>query len=94
MGKLVDLLVLSGLWVILSLPVVTIGASTAALYYVTLKLASNEEGYTVRSFFHAFKENLIPGIPLGIGSLAVGGDHPDGSLSDDGGLSLPADGTV
>lgn len=72
MGKLVDLLVLSGLWVILSLPVVTIGASTAALYYVTLKLASNEEGYTVRSFFHAFKENLIPGIPLGVGSLAVG----------------------
>lgn len=72
MGKLVDMLILSGLWVICSLPVVTIGASTAALYYVTLKLANNEEGYTVRSFFHAFKENLIPGIPLGIGALAVG----------------------
>ena len=39
MGKLVDMLILSGLWVICSLPVVTIGASTAALYYVTLKLA-------------------------------------------------------
>lgn len=72
MGKLVDLLILSGLWVILSLPVVTIGASTAALYYVTLKLANNEEGYTVRSFFCAFKENLLPGIPFGIGALAVG----------------------
>ena len=72
MGKLVDMLILSGLWVICSLPVVTIGASTAALYYVTLKLANNEEGYTVRSFFRAFKENLIPGIPMGIGALAVG----------------------
>ena len=54
MGKLVDMLILSGLWVICSLPVVTIGASTAALYYVTLKLANNEEGYTVRSFFFFF----------------------------------------
>lgn len=72
MGKLVDMIVLSGLWVICSLPVVTIGASTAALYYVTLKLAGDEDGYTFRSFFHAFKENLMPGIPLGIGVLAVG----------------------
>ena len=41
MGKLVDMLLLSGLWVICSLPVVTIGASTAALYYVTLKWGSS-----------------------------------------------------
>ena len=72
MGKLVDMLILSGLWVICSLPVVTAGASTAALYYVTLKLADNEEGYTVRSFFRAFRENLIPGIPFGLGAIAVG----------------------
>lgn len=72
MGKLVDMLILSGLWVICSLPVVTAGASTAALYYVTLKLADNEEGYTVRSFFRAFRENLIPGIPFGMGAIAVG----------------------
>lgn len=72
MGKLVDMLILSGLWVICSLPVVTAGASTAALYYVTLKLANNEEGYTVRSFFRAFRENLIPGIPFGLGAIAVG----------------------
>lgn len=72
MGKLVDILILSGLWLLCSLPVVTIGPSTAALYYVTLKLANNEEGYTVRSFFRAFKENLMPGIPLGIGAVLVG----------------------
>ena len=72
MGKLVDMVILSGLWLICSLPVVTIGASTAALYYVTLKLADNDEGYTVRSFFRAFKENLMPGIPMGIGAVAAG----------------------
>ncbi|HJC62176.1 MAG TPA: DUF624 domain-containing protein [Candidatus Blautia merdavium] len=72
MGKLTDLAVLSGLWVLFSLPVVTVGPATAALYYVTLKLANDEEGYTVRSFFHGFRENLIPGIPLGIGAVFVG----------------------
>ena len=72
MGKLVDILILSSLWLLCSLPVVTIGPSTAALYYVTLKLANNEEGYTVRSFFRAFQDNLMPGIPLGIGAVLVG----------------------
>ena len=43
MGKLVDILILAGLWLLCSLPVVTIGPSTAALYYGTLKLANNEE---------------------------------------------------
>lgn len=72
MGKLVDMVILSGLWLICSIPLVTVGASTAALYYVTLKLANNEEGYTVRSFFRAFRENLIPGVPMGIGAAAAG----------------------
>lgn len=78
MGKLVDMLVLTGLWVFTSLPVVTMGASTAALYYVTLKLAENEESYVVRSFFRAFKENLRQGIPAGIltmvGGVILGSD--------------------
>ena len=67
MGKLFDMVLLSVLWLVFSLPVVTIGASTTALYYVALKLANNEGGYTVRSFWQAFKQNLIPGIPLGMG---------------------------
>lgn len=72
MGKLVDMLVLTGLWVLTSIPVVTIGASTAALYDVTLNLADNEEGYVIRSFFRAFKENLRQGIFAGILAIAGG----------------------
>ncbi len=46
------------LWFICCLPVFTIGASTTALYYVTLKMAKNEEGNITSSFFRAFKENF------------------------------------
>lgn len=57
-GKLVDVVLLNFLWLICSLPIVTIGASTTALYYVTLKLVRDREGYIIRSFFKAFKDNF------------------------------------
>ncbi len=45
------------LWVICSLPVVTIGASTSALVYSCLKLR-NQEGYVTKNFFKSFRENI------------------------------------
>lgn len=41
-GKLGDLILLNILWIVCSIPVFTIGASTTAVYYVTLKLARDE----------------------------------------------------
>ena len=58
MGKFCDILLLNILWTLCSVPIVTIGASTTAVYYVTLKLVRDEEGPTVRSFFRSFKENF------------------------------------
>ena len=46
------------LWLICSLPIVTIGASTTALYYATLKIADDEHSYVARMFFRSFKENF------------------------------------
>lgn len=57
-GKFWDVLIVNILWFICSIPVFTIGASTTAMYYVTLKLARDEDGYTFRSFFKSFKENF------------------------------------
>lgn len=57
-GKFWDLIVLNVLFIVCSLPIFTIGASTTAVYYVTLKLVRDEEGYTIRSFFKSFKENF------------------------------------
>lgn len=59
MEKIVNLCVLSFLWVLFSLPVITAGASTAALFHYTLKLAKDEEGYVAKTFFRAFKKNFL-----------------------------------
>lgn len=57
-NKITDLVVLN-LWTLLcSLPIITIGASFSAAHYVALKLRRNEEGYTTREFFKAFKQNF------------------------------------
>ena len=57
-GKLGDLILLNLLWTVCSIPVITIGASTTAVYYVTLKMVRDENDSTVRSFFHSFKDNF------------------------------------
>jgi len=71
-GKLADVILLNILWFICCIPIVTIGPSTTALYYVTLKLASDEEGYICRSFFRAFKTNFKQGTIIWLIMLAIG----------------------
>ena len=48
---LADLIILTVLWLICSLPIITMGAATTALYYVTTRQLSNREGYVSRDFF-------------------------------------------
>lgn len=57
-GRIADFVMLNLLWIVCSLPIITIGASTTALYTVMLKIVKNEEGYIVKGFFKAFKENF------------------------------------
>ncbi|WP_286153513.1 YesL family protein [Sporofaciens musculi] len=57
-NKIVYSVYLNILWFICCIPVVTIGASTTALFYVTLKMSKNEEGNLTKAFFHSFRENL------------------------------------
>ncbi|MCK9302765.1 MAG: DUF624 domain-containing protein [Bacteroidales bacterium] len=58
MEKLTNLFFLSLCWLLCSLPFVTIGASTVALFSFTLKQVDDTEGYPFRSFFRAFKTNF------------------------------------
>ena len=58
MGRVADLLLLNFLCILCCIPIVTAGASITALYYVTLKMARDEESYIVRSFFRSFKQNF------------------------------------
>ncbi len=64
-GKMMDLLwkpvhimLLNLLWIVFSLPVVTIGASTTALYAVLMKMRHGTEGKLLREFWDAFRSNF------------------------------------
>lgn len=69
MTSLFNVLKVNMLWLLCSLPIVTIGAATIAAYDVMLRMVDDEEGYVVRQFWTAFKANLKRGIPLGIINL-------------------------
>lgn len=71
-GKFWDVILLSIMWTICSIPVFTIGATTTAMYYVTLKLVRDEDGYTIRSFFKSFKENFKQSTIIWLIFLAAG----------------------
>lgn len=57
-GRLGDMILLNVLWILCSLPIVTIGASTTALYYCTLKIVRNEDDGDIKMFFRSFKLNF------------------------------------
>lgn len=66
MNRILEFLKISLLWLICSLPIVTMGAATVAAYTITLKMVKEEEGYIAGPFFKAFRENLLQGSVLGI----------------------------
>ena len=70
--NLFDLAVINWLWLLCSLPVITIGPATCGLYRVTLKLARNELLNPAKEFFRGFRENLKPGLILGLLALLLG----------------------
>ena len=72
LGRLCDFMILNLLWVIFSIPLFTIGASTTALYTVMLKIVKNEEGYIFKGFLVAFKDNFKQATLLWLPLSAVG----------------------
>ena len=68
-SRLLDMMKLNFLWVLFSLPIVTIGASTAAAFSITLKMVDEREGYIAKQFWTAFKANVKQGIPAGLLNL-------------------------
>ena len=61
LSSLTDLMVLSILWLLCCLPVVTIGASTAAMYSVTFEMSRGDYGNTASRFFSAFRSSFKSG---------------------------------
>lgn len=72
-GHLADVMILSLLWLLFSIPIVTIGPSTAALYYATTKHFNDSSEKPLQDFLHSFKQNVKQGILLTLIYLVYGG---------------------
>lgn len=62
LSRMVDLVGLSLLWLFCSIPLVTIGPATAALYTAVLRCVRQEEERTYHHFFRGLRSSLRPGL--------------------------------
>ncbi len=66
-----NIMVLNVLWTVCSIPIVTLGASTAALNYTCIKLRRDEGDGVIRMFFRSFAQNIRQGCILWTGMLII-----------------------
>lgn len=71
-GNLADFFLLSVVTIGLCIPIVTAGAAFTSLAYVTLKMASNQEGKIFQQYFKSFRENFKQVTPVWLLFLVVG----------------------
>ena len=72
-GKLVDIVLLSLLWLVVSLPLVTVGPASAALYDTVVKTLRNQEENTpYKRFFRVFRREFKVGALTSLVVLAAG----------------------
>lgn len=72
MEKIMNVFIISFLWLLFSIPVITIGAATTALFQFTLKMAADEEGYVCRSFIKGFIGNFRQATAVWLTALSAG----------------------
>lgn len=68
----IDIITAGLLWLLCSLPLVTIGAASTALYYSVVKCIRHERGRLVKSFFAAFRRDFKTATLLWLIFLAAG----------------------
>ncbi len=72
LSRALDLMILNILWVVCSLPIITFGAATTAVYYVTFRLNEGKDEHIIRSFFKSFASNFRQSTIIWLILLAVG----------------------
>lgn len=71
-GKLPELIILSALWLLCCLPVITLIPATIALYDAIARCVRGDEGGTYRRFFRTLKQELKRGILLSLLWFSLG----------------------
>ena len=64
LNTLTDILALSVLWLLCSIPVLTLGAATTALYDSVVRCIRYKQSGPYERFFRTFKNELVPGLLL------------------------------
>lgn len=72
MSKVADCMILSVLWIVFSLPLITAGAASTALYYCAVKVIRRDGGSVFKNFWNSFKTNLKQTILVTVLLLAAG----------------------
>lgn len=57
-NRLGDIIIANLLFILCSIPIVTIGPSLSALYYCMLRIAKGNSSGVTKSFFHSFRQNF------------------------------------
>ncbi len=56
--KIMDIIILSVLWLMCCIPFFTMGTSTTAIYYVMINKVNKKDIYVFKNFFISFKDNF------------------------------------
>ena len=70
-AKIFYLVILKQIFIFSCVPIITIGASTSALSYVTLKMVRGEDPYIWRNFWKSFRQNFKQGTLVWIFSILI-----------------------
>ena len=66
MGKLFDVVALNLVFIIVCIPLVTIGPAISALYYASVKSIRRDRSYPIKEFFKAFKRDFKQSFIVGL----------------------------
>ncbi|SDB35146.1 Uncharacterized membrane protein YesL [Pseudobutyrivibrio sp. YE44] len=72
LSKVTDYIIINLLTLLLSIPIITLGAAHTAKFYTAMKISRGEEPSAVKSYFKSFKDNFIQVTGAWMIILAVG----------------------
>lgn len=73
LGKISNIVILNLLCIVSCLPIITIGASVTATYFIAMQIVKDEESYIIKEFIKRFKENFIISTKIWIIMMIIGG---------------------
>ena len=72
LGKISNTVILNLLCIVSCIPIITIGASVTATYFVAMQIVKDEESYIIKEFIKRFKENFIISTKIWIIMMIIG----------------------